>query len=300
MLAASLLRGRARRLPLGGGAASGAALLSSAPGAPGPRPRPRGVPPRAYEPYGPGPGAGGGPGPAYGADQGYGQGSPYGGPAAPGYGGGGAPAAAAERAPGDPQGQVRAYVGYRIYKGKAAVSFNPIRASFAPFTDGAGNAALRLDRKGSLLLEFAAALGERQYDWANKQLFALSPDELGSLLAEAGEGVSFFHDPNMGGDGQGLVQKSLKVSPTQDGKGYFFSLEVKDHASSASTRISVPVSKGEFAVLSSLVNSIIPSLLGWDVWRDVLQVNREAGGGGSPYPGGGPGGGYDSGDEPPF
>ena len=290
MLAASLLRGRARRLPLGGGGASGAALLSSsAPGPPGPRPR--GVPPRASSR-----GAGAGPAQAYGADQG----SPYGGPAAPGYGGGGAPAAAAERAPGDPQGQVRAYVGYRIYKGKAAVSFNPIRASFAPFTDGAGNAALRLDRKGSLLLEFAAALGERQYDWANKQLFALSPDELGSLLAEAGEGVSFFHDPNMGGDGQGLVQKSLKVSPTQDGKGYFFSLEVKDHMSSASNRISVPVSKGEFAVLSSLVNSIIPSLLGWDVWRDVLQVNREAGGEGGGYPGGGPGRGFDSGDEPPF
>ncbi len=36
----------------------------------------------------------------------------------------------------------------------------------------------------------------RTYDWQNKHYFALSPMELGTVLAAApGESIKFFHDP---------------------------------------------------------------------------------------------------------
>ena len=178
----------------------------------------------------------------------------------------------------EPGGGVRAFVGYNIYKGKAAVQFSPIKARFSPFTDRQGQAALRLDRQGTLLCEFAPAAGERKYDWESKQTFALSADELGDLLAMDAfkdDGVSFFHDPNMGGQDQGLVQKSLKVNPSPDGKALFFTLDVKS-GGAPGARISVPVSKGEFAVLSSLVHSVLPSLLGWDLWRDFVHLGTDA------------------------
>ena len=191
-------------------------------------------------------------------------------------GGGPGAAAGAEPAAG-PGGGVRAFVGYNVYKGKAALQFSPVKAQFAPFTDRQGQAALRLDRKGSILCQFAPAAGERQYDWEKKQTFALSADELGSLLAMDAfkDEVSFFHDPNMGGQGQGLVQKALKVGPSPDGKVLFFSLDVKS-GGSPNQRISVPVSRGEFAVLCSLIHSVLPSLLGWDLWRDFVHLGTDA------------------------
>jgi len=61
----------------------------------------------------------------------------------------------------------------------------------------------------------------------------------------------------------------------------------------------VPVSRGEFTVLSTLVTSVLPALLGWDVWRDVVQFSQsrpeaEGGAGYDPYAQQG----YD--DGPPF
>ncbi len=194
-------------------------------------------------------------------------GSPSGGPGATA---GAEPAAV-------PAGGVRAFVGYNVYKGKAALQFSPVKAQFAPFTDRQGQAALRLERKGSILCQFAPAAGERQYDWEKKQTFALSADELGSLLAMDAfkDEVSFFHDPNMGGQGQGLVQKALKVAPSPDGKVLFFSLDVKS-GGGPNQRVSVPVSRGEFAVLCSLIHSVLPSLLGWDLWRDFVHLGTDA------------------------
>ncbi|KAK3264779.1 Single-stranded DNA-binding protein why1, chloroplastic, variant 2 [Cymbomonas tetramitiformis] len=81
-----------------------------------------------------------------------------------------------------------------------------------------------LEKPGCMLLEFAPAIGERQYDWSKKQTFSLSPVEAGDIMENAKEGCQFYHDPNKGRSGEGSITKQLSISRTPDGKGFFFQL----------------------------------------------------------------------------
>ena len=85
-----------------------------------------------------------------------------------------------------------------------------LRPIVPSYQQTAGNGANVLQRQGVLLLEVANASGTRQYDWANKIMFALSVTEMADLFlvpgALQGKGVSLFHDPNMLSGSQGQVR----------------------------------------------------------------------------------------------
>ncbi|KAJ6415940.1 hypothetical protein OIU84_004684 [Salix udensis] len=117
--------------------------------------------------------------------------------------------------------QDRVFAPYSVFKGKAALSVEPVLPTFSKF--GSGN--LRVDRRGSMMLTFLPAIGERKYDHEKRQKFALSATEVGSLLSMGPkDSCEFFHDPSMLSSNAGQVRKNLSIKPHADGSGYFISL----------------------------------------------------------------------------
>ncbi|KAK9095794.1 hypothetical protein Sjap_021291 [Stephania japonica] len=151
------------------------------------------------------------------------------------------------------------YADYTIFKGKAALSISPILPTFAKTLSG----ALKVDKKGSILLKFSPAIGERKYDYEKKQCFALSATELGSLISLApAKSCEFFHDPSMKTSNAGQVRKSLSVSPLSE-DGYFFTLTVVNSLLKTNERFTVPVTKAEFTVMQTSFSFMLPYIMGW-------------------------------------
>lgn len=159
-----------------------------------------------------------------------------------------------------PQNGPRIFVDFAVYKSKAAVKFGVIKPTFE-VTQATGTKQKKRD--GGLLLEFAPAVGQRAYDWGNKQSILLSPLELVELcetLAVLGKGVVFFHDPGMGTAKQGTMTKSLKAEPMPDGSGGVF----LNLSTSTGAKLNVAVSFAEFCVLRNLTQYLVPRLMGFD------------------------------------
>ncbi|KAH9781918.1 Single-stranded DNA-binding protein WHY2 [Citrus sinensis] len=143
----------------------------------------------------------------------------------------------------------RIFAPYYVYKGKAAFSVDPVLPTFMKLDSG----DLKVKRKGVILLTFAPAIGERKYDWAKKQHFALSPTEVGSLLTMGPRDSSeFFHDPAMLSSNAGQMRKSLSIKANAD--GFFISLK--------------------FAVMKTACSFALPHLMGWD--RLTNQLPRSS------------------------
>uniref|UniRef100_A0A0E0EBE0 Uncharacterized protein n=1 Tax=Oryza meridionalis TaxID=40149 RepID=A0A0E0EBE0_9ORYZ len=123
--------------------------------------------------------------------------------------------------------------------------------------------AYKVVKEGFVLLQFAPAVATRQYDWTRKQVFSLSVWEMGSLLTLGPtDSCEFFHDPFKGRSDEGKVRKVLKVEPTPDGNSRFFNLSVQNRLLNIDENIYIPITKGEFAVIVSTFNYIIPHLMG--------------------------------------
>uniref|UniRef100_N1QWI4 Single-stranded DNA-bindig protein WHY2, mitochondrial n=1 Tax=Aegilops tauschii TaxID=37682 RepID=N1QWI4_AEGTA len=136
---------------------------------------------------------------------------------------------------------VKKYASYTVFKGKAALSISPILPLFTKVESGGS----RVDRNGSVMLTFFPAVGQRKYDYTKKQLFALSPTEVGSLISLGpAESCEFFHDPSM---------KSSTLY-----RAIIFSLSTS--VSKTNERLSVPVTKAEFAVMRTALSKFIISL----------------------------------------
>ncbi|KAL1550990.1 Single-stranded DNA-binding protein why1, chloroplastic [Salvia divinorum] len=176
-----------------------------------------------------------------------------------------------------PAGQFppRVYVGYSVYKGKAALTVEPRAPEFSPLDSG----AFKLSKEGYVLLQFAPASGVRQYDWSRKQVFSLSVTEIGHIITLGARGsCEFFHDPNKGKSDEGRVRKVLKVEPLPDGSGHFFNLSVQNKITNVDENIYIPITKAEFAVLVSSFNFVLPYLLGWHTFANSIKpedANRQ-------------------------
>lgn len=157
------------------------------------------------------------------------------------------------------------YATYCIYKGKAALSVQPVSPRFIRLSSG----SLKVDRHGVMMLTFTPAIGERKYDWEKKQLFALSPTEAGSLISMGlNESCEFFHDPSMKSSNAGQVRKSLSIKPSPGGSGFFFSLNVVNNIMHTNERFTVPVTPAEFAVIRTSFNYALPHIMGWDLYSN--------------------------------
>ncbi|CAI9117178.1 OLC1v1018524C1 [Oldenlandia corymbosa var. corymbosa] len=162
------------------------------------------------------------------------------------------------------------FASYSVYKGKAALSASPRLPTFAKLESG----GVKVDRKGTIMLTFWPAIGERKYDWEKKQLFALSATEVGSLInLGPQDSCEFFHDPAMLSSNAGQVRKSLSIRPHTDGSGYFFSLSVVNNILKTNERMVVPVSSAEFAVMRTAFSFALPRIMGWDQYN-----NQQVGG----------------------
>ncbi|VAI44059.1 unnamed protein product [Triticum turgidum subsp. durum] len=145
----------------------------------------------------------------------------------------------------DENASVKKYASYTVFKGKAALSISPILPLFTKVESGGS----RVDRNGSVMLTFFPAVGQRKYDYTKKQLFALSPTEVGSLISLGpAESCEFFHDPSM---------KSSTLY-----RAIIFSLSTT--ISKTNERLSVPVTKAEFAVMRTALSFALPHIMGWD------------------------------------
>ncbi|TXG56414.1 hypothetical protein EZV62_017727 [Acer yangbiense] len=196
----------------------------------------------------------------------------------------------------------RVYVGHSIYKGKAALQVEPRAPEFVSLDSG----AFKLSREGFVLLQFAPAVGVRQYDWSRKQVFSLSVTEIGTLVGlGARESCEFFHDPFKGKSPkkfgmpyksghtifklvdalglakwllsceleEGKVRKVLKVEPLPDGSGHFFNLSVQNKLINLDESIYIPITKAEYTVLVSAFNFILPYILGWHAYANSIRAD---------------------------
>lgn len=172
----------------------------------------------------------------------------------------------------------RVYAAYNVYKGKAGLSMMPCLPTFIKLESG----SLVIDRRGSVMLTFFPSIGERKYDWTKKQLFALSPTEVGTLISLGPrDSCEFFHDPGMLSSSAGQVRKSLTIKAHADGNGYFISLNVVNNTQNTKEFMSVPFTAGEFSVMKTACSFALPHILGWDrltkpssSMGNVLQPNK--------------------------
>ncbi|KAL5670588.1 hypothetical protein ACJX0J_022809, partial [Zea mays] len=143
------------------------------------------------------------------------------------------------------------FASYTVFKGKAALSIHPILPSFSKLESGGS----RVSKNGSVMLTFFPAVGQRKYDYTKKQLFALSPTEVGSLISLGpAESCEFFHDPSMKSSNEGTVKKSLSITPLGSDSGYFVNITVVNSAERTNDRLSVPITKAEFAVIRTTLS----------------------------------------------
>lgn len=168
----------------------------------------------------------------------------------------------------DTGGPKRVFADYTIYKGKGAMSMKPIKPSFRTLNNG----GISLAKEGAILLEFANTTGPRSYDWTNKQTFALSVAEMGSLLTlNPQDSTEFVHDPMKGKEGEGTIYKKLKIAPVTDtrtnAQGLSFALSVTENRSQ-SGNVYVTVSKSEFAIMRTCITYMVPYMLGWQAFVD--------------------------------
>lgn len=137
---------------------------------------------------------------------------------------------------------------FNVYKKSAAAQFTLL----PPRRDDLG----RVQKTGAVLLEVAPSQGEKSYDWKNNKLtFAFGINDI----------TQFFDDPNSSKWGSFFHQNdgSNKKLVFTEGKDryvgtYMMTLMAGD------LKVSVPLSAGEFNVISRLFACAIPKVLGWE------------------------------------
>nr|CAD1842127.1 unnamed protein product [Ananas comosus var. bracteatus] len=139
--------------------------------------------------------------------------------------------------------------------------------SYANYTSGAS----KVEKNGVVLLTFWPAIGQRKYDWQKKQIFALSPTELGSLISLGpAEHCEFLHDPSMKSSLEGQVKKSLSITPLGNDSAVVNTVEKTNE------RFSVPVTRAEFTVMRTAFSYVLPHLMGWDQAVRPREANTPA------------------------
>ncbi|MBA0797148.1 hypothetical protein Gohar_007870, partial [Gossypium harknessii] len=148
---------------------------------------------------------------------------------------------------------VRVFAPYTIYKGKASLSVSPVLPTFVKIDSDIGG--LKVNRCGSMMLTFCPAIGERKYDWEQRQKFALSPTEVGSLISMGAHDASeFYHDPSM---------KSRVFHVSFNFLCNFFAA-VTNNILKSNEHFNIPVTTAEFAVLKTACSFALPHIMGWD------------------------------------
>lgn len=152
---------------------------------------------------------------------------------------------------------------YIIYKGGGAIEVALKRGQFQEMK-GSGDRPFIGTSKGCIFITGAPAIGKREYNWKEKITLALNEHEVGKLMLglQKRQKIEFFHDKELGKEGQGQRTKKLQISPTEDGGTLLFRF-VERTGDEDRTLKSIPVTAEEAVVLYSLLQAAIPRILGW-------------------------------------
>jgi len=183
-------------------------------------------------------------------------------------------------------------------------------------------------KKGRMLLEFTPSNAEGRYQWNDQVRFGLSAEEVGLFCNQLPHhpielSRSAMSSPPGEGDEDHKIEpitndrpdKVLKISPS-DGASVTFCLDyVKDGigGQSDSGPLEVVAQAGEFEVISAIMRSSLPVLVGWSPLVDIAlksSINEAmnaaygrgsgSGSGQQPWSGGGIRGDGSAGGNPPF
>jgi hypothetical protein len=134
---------------------------------------------------------------------------------------------------------------FSVYKKSAAAQLNLI----LPRRNEKG----RIDKEGAVLIEVAKATGEKQYDWTKKIVFAFGMNDFCMFFDNPENPPRLIHKLDE-------VVKSLefKQGEAQYAGTYMMSL------SDGQNKISVPLSGGEYQIITRLFSCAIPKIIGWE------------------------------------
>jgi hypothetical protein len=144
---------------------------------------------------------------------------------------------------------------YKIYKGAGG------KQGCFQFSLSPAYAGKRKD-EGAVFIEAAATIGQNQYDWDNKIVFALDAGDIGKVLAGFRLGsFSIYHDPDAKTDRQATRGKRLALESGHT-QGTFF-LQLSEKAGENMKRVNISLQPDEARTLMTLLESALPRVLGW-------------------------------------
>ena len=149
-------------------------------------------------------------------------------------------------------------VRYGIYKGmggkNGAIQFNLIKFDPSRQRDG------KPKPEGFILVEASPTIGKNIYDWSNKIKFAMSPEDIARFLIFSRKDGKIFHQ-------YGGKNKTLELrSGYEDRDGFPTWLLSLNEWSGDQDRhsINIPISAVEMTVLKRLLETAIPTTMGWN------------------------------------
>lgn len=134
-----------------------------------------------------------------------------------------------------------------IYKKSAAAQF----VLLPPKRNEKG----RIEKEGAVLVEVAKAVSEKTYDWTNKITFALGINDMLQIFDNLDNPPRLLHK-------LGEVTKTLELKQGEAQYAGTYMMHISD--ASTKNKISVPLSGGEYFVLTGLFKSSIAKMLGWE------------------------------------
>lgn len=158
---------------------------------------------------------------------------------------------------------------FAIYKGKGAAQFRllpPIKKTI----EGNRGPFERVEKNGAILLEAAPGLGKGDdgnltYDWEKKISFAIGINDIAQIFNNPDAPPRLIHVPG-GNPGRGAPQGSVKTLEFVPGEGqyagtYMLKLSLKE--GDQFHGIQVPLTGGEWFILTRLMVGAVPQMLGW-------------------------------------
>lgn len=115
--------------------------------------------------------------------------------------------------------------------------------------------------KGSLFVEAANQVAEKQFDWENKVIMKWNLDDIGMILAVlTGRQVSakLFHQSERSNS---VFELNYRNEPER--APYFATLSRKLLDDQSLSKVSLPIGEGEAAILSTLLQRAVVGILRW-------------------------------------
>lgn len=134
-------------------------------------------------------------------------------------------------------------------------------------------------KTGAIYLEAAICTDpkNRRYDWANKVKFAMGQSDLNELFSVIDKGepsqIRLYHAPPDQIGKRDAKGKGLQLQPGEGQYEGTWMMRLEDQATGS--KVTCPISRGEFRQLIELIRAALPLIYGWDVAGSYDALYRE-------------------------